>query len=163
MLTNNYYFYTMVNDRLHHLIHVLGMNPTSFAESVEVNVTVIFNIIKGRRSKPSFDLLSKIFARYDTLSSEWLVNGEGTIWKEEVVTSGQIAPASVNLENRVKELFVKIRLEYPSSYDAEELEELVTFLIRETNEQKQKLIMMYDRQKSLVKVLKEELKIKNRS
>jgi hypothetical protein len=150
----------MVNDRLHHFIHVLGLNPTSFAESVDVNVTVIFNIIKGRRSKPSYDLLRKIFSSYDKLNSEWLLTGEGTIWKEEVVTSGQIAPSNVNLENRIKELFTKIRLEHPASYDAEELQELVSFLMRESNEQKHKLIMMYDRQKSLVKVLKDELKLK---
>ncbi len=152
----------MVNDRLHHFIHVLGMNPTSFAESVDTNVTVIFNIIKGRRSKPSFELLQKIFNKYDKLNSEWLVNGEGAIWKEEVVTSGKVAPSNVNLENRITELLVKFRLEYPSSYDAEELEELVNFLMRETNEQKQKLILMYDRQKSMVKMLKQELKINSK-
>lgn len=150
----------MVNDRLHHLIHILGLNPSSFAESVDVNVTVIFNIIKGRRSKPSYDLLCKIFSSYGKLNFEWLLTGEGTIWKDEVVTSGQVAPSSINLENRIRELFVKVKLEYPASYDTEELEELVSFLMRETNEQKSKLIMMYERQKSLVKVLKDELKLK---
>ena len=57
------YFYKMVNDRLHHFINVLGMNPSAFAESVDTNAAVIFNIVKGRRSKPSFDLLEKIFNR----------------------------------------------------------------------------------------------------
>ncbi|MFK7953447.1 MAG: hypothetical protein AB8B73_11420 [Ekhidna sp.] len=153
----------MVNDRLHHFINVLGMNPSAFAESVDTNAAVIFNIVKGRRSKPSFDLLEKIFDRYDKLNSEWLMTGEGTIWKEEVVTSGKVAPSSVNLENRITELLIKLRLENTLSYETEELDELVGFLIRETNEQKQKLILMYDRQKSMVKMLKKELKIKDKS
>lgn len=153
----------MINDRLHHLIKVLDMTPTSFSESVDVNVTVIFNIIKGRRSKPSFDLLHKILSSYQELNSEWLLTGEGTIWKEEIVASGKVAPTNVNLENRIKELVVRLRLEYSASYDVEELDELVSFLMRETNEQKRKLIMMYDRQKSIVKVLKDELKLKGRN
>ena len=60
----------MINDRIHHLIKVMEMNPTSFSDSLEVSVTVIFNIIKGRRSKPSFELILKILKAYDKLNAE---------------------------------------------------------------------------------------------
>ncbi len=150
----------MINDRLNRLITVMEMNPTSFSDSVGVNVTVIFNIIKGRRSKPSYDLILKILKTYDKLNAEWLIKGEGTMWNDDVVLSQDIAPAQVNLENRVRELFVKLRVLQPDAYEVHELEELVSFVLEESDAQKNKLILMNDRQVGLVKMLRKQLKLK---
>jgi len=150
----------MINDRLHKLIRILDMNPTSFAESLDVSVTVIFNIIKGRRSKPSFELIHNILRTYDKLNAEWLITGEGSMWSDDVVTSKNFAPSHVNLVSRIKELFIKMRLEYPTSHEALELEELVNFLIEESSEQKNKLILLHERQEGMLNVLKRRLKLK---
>ena len=136
------------------------MNPTSFSDSLEVSVTVIFNIIKGRRSKPSFDLILNILRTYDKLNAEWLIKGEGAMWNDDIVTSAEVAPAHVNLKARIKELFVKMRLDRPDSHEALELEELVNFMMEETAEQKNKLILLHERQEGMLKVLKEKLKLK---
>ena len=61
-------------------------------------------------------------------------------------TSKEFAPSHVNLESRIKELFVKMRLGQPDSHEVLELEELVTFLIEESSEQKNKLILLHERQ-----------------
>ncbi len=150
----------MINDRINRLITILGKHPTSFAESVGVNVTVIFNIIKGRRSKPSFDLLLKILHTYDKLNAEWLIRGEGAMWNDDVVTSRYIAPTQVNLENRVRELFTKLRLKQPESYEVHELEELVGHVLEESNLQKNKLVLLHERQESMLAVLKDKLNLK---
>ncbi|MEO1253677.1 MAG: hypothetical protein AAFY41_02150 [Bacteroidota bacterium] len=150
----------MINDRIHKLIKVLDMNPTSFSDTLDVSVTVIFNIIKGRRSKPSFDLILKILKAYDKLNAEWLVKGEGPMWNDDIVTSAEIAPTLVNLNARIKELFVKLRLTQPESHEVLELEELVTYLIEESGEQKNKLILLHERQEGMLNVLKEKLKLK---
>jgi len=150
----------MINDRVHKLIRVLDMNPTSFAESLEVSVTVIFNIIKGRRSKPSYDLIHNILKTYDKLNADWLIKGEGSMWTDDVITSKEFAPSHVNLESRIKELFVKMRLGQPDSHEVLELEELVTFLIEESSEQKNKLILLHERQEGMLNVLKRKLKLK---
>ena len=136
------------------------MNPTSFAESLEVSVTVIFNIIKGRRSKPSYDLIHNILKTYDKLNADWLIKGEGSMWTDDVITSKEFAPSHVNLESRIKELFVKMRLGQPDSHEVLELEELVTFLIEESSEQKNKLILLHERQEGMLNVLKRKLKLK---
>ena len=150
----------MVNDRINRLITVLEMNPTSFSDSVGVNVTVIFNIIKGRRSKPSFDLLVKILHTYPNLNAEWLIRGEGAMWNEDQVNAKNIAPTHLNLENRIKDLFGRLRFDLPDSYEVHELEELVTFVLEETDAQKNKLILLNERQESMLNVLREKLKIK---
>ena len=150
----------MINDRVHKLIRVLDMNPTSFAESLEVSVTVIFNIIKGRRSKPSYDLIYNILKTYDKLNADWLIKGEGSMWTDDVITSKEFAPSHVNLESRIRELFVKMRLESPESHEVLELEELVSFLMEESTEQKNKLILLHERQEGMLNVLKRKLKLK---
>lgn len=150
----------MINDRIYRLIRVLDMNPTSFSDSLEVSVTVIFNIIKGRRSKPSFDLILNILKTYDKLNAEWLIKGEGPMWNDDIVTSSEITPSHVNLQARIRELFVKMRLQKPDSHEVMELEELVTYMMDESTEQKNKLILLHERQEGMLKVLKEKLKLK---
>ncbi len=150
----------MINDRIYKLIRVLDMNPTSFSDSLDVSVTVIFNIIKGRRSKPSFDLILNILKTYDKLNAEWLIKGEGSMWNDDIVTSSEIAPTHVNLQARIRELFVKMRVERPDSHEVLELEELVSFMMEETAEQKNKLILLHERQEGMLNVLKEKLKLK---
>ncbi|MEP1033122.1 hypothetical protein [Ekhidna sp.] len=136
------------------------MNPTSFSDSLDVSVTVIFNIIKGRRSKPSFDLILNILQTYDKLNAEWLIKGEGSMWNDDIVTSSEIAPSHVNLQARIRELFVKMRVDRPDSHEVLELEELVNYMMEETSEQKNKLILLHERQEGMLNVLKEKLKLK---
>lgn len=150
----------MVNDRINRLITVLEMNPTSFSESVGVNVTVIFNIIKGRRSKPSFDLLVKILNTYENLNAEWLIRGDGAMWNEDLTDTKGIAPTQLNLENRINSLFSRLKIDLPDSYEVHELEELVSFVLNETDAQKNKLILLNERQQNMLEVLKKRLKIK---
>ena len=150
----------MINDRIYKLIRILDMNPTSFSDSLKVNVTVIFNIIKGRRSKPSFDLILNVLKTYDKLSTEWLIKGRGSMWNDDIVTSLEIAPTHVNLQARIRELFIRIRLEHPASHEASELEELVTFMMDETSEQKNKLILLHERQAGMLGILREKLRLK---
>lgn len=150
----------MINDRINRLITVMEMNPTSFAESVGVNVTVIFNIIKGRRSKPSYELILKMLKTYDKLNAEWLIKGLGAMWSDDIVKSQEIAPSQVNLENRIRELFIKLRMTQPDAFEVHELEELVSFVLEESDAQKNKLILLNDRQEAMVNVLREKLKLR---
>lgn len=150
----------MINDRIQKLIRVLDMNPTAFSESLQVSVTVIFNIIKGRRSKPSFDLILNILRTYNKLSAEWLIKGEGSMWNDDIVTSAEFTPSHVNMEARIKELFLKMKVQHPDTYEVAELEELVTFMMEESAEQKNKLILLHERQEGMLNVLKEKLKLK---
>ncbi len=151
----------MINDRIHRLIQVLNMNPTSFSDSLNVSVTVIFNIIKGRRSKPSYDLINKMLTTYEKLNAEWLIKGNGSMWNDDIVTSEKFTPSNLQVELRIKELLLKLSLKNPDSHEYIELEELVSHMMSESSEQKYKLVVLHERQEGMIKLLKEKLKLRS--
>ena len=65
-----------VNDRLRQLIFDLKLNASSFAKQVGVSPGVMNNIVGGRLSKPSFEILEKIILKTG-VSSHWLITGHG--------------------------------------------------------------------------------------
>lgn len=72
-----------INERLSLLIKELGLNNNSFAKAIGVNPVVTFNIIEGRRTKPSFDLLEKIAFTFDNINIYWLIKGEGAMFRTQ--------------------------------------------------------------------------------
>ena len=139
------------------------MNTTTFAESLGVNVTVIYNIVKGRRSKPSFELLQKILDTNRDLSVAWFIKGEGSMWHDLVITAQSVSPSQLQVEDRIDELFTRLRISKQGSHEIQELEELVMFLLQEGVEQKRVLIVLYERQQNMVKSLQKKLKLKTKS
>ncbi len=66
-----------VRDRIALMIKVFAKNPNAFSAELGVPNTQIYNIIKGKRNKPSFDLLVKILETFPQIRVEWLVMGRG--------------------------------------------------------------------------------------
>ncbi len=123
-------------------------------------MTVIFNIIKGRRSKPSFDLLFKILHAYQNLNAEWLIKGEGEMWDEDLTNVEQVVPSHQEVQKRILNLFSRLKIDLSESYEIYELEELVSFVLEESNAQKSKLVLLNERQEQMLNILREKLKIK---
>ncbi len=72
----------IINDRIKHLISELGLNNNSFSNAVGVKPTVIYNIVDGRKSAPSYTLLNKIALSFDNIDMNWLITGSGNMLKE---------------------------------------------------------------------------------
>ncbi|AYQ31406.1 helix-turn-helix transcriptional regulator [Runella sp. SP2] len=79
-----------IAERFKVLIKELGKSNHSFALSIAKNSTTISNIVDGK-SKPGYELLETIFQVYPQVSRDWLLMGEGTIFRssENVVRSGE--------------------------------------------------------------------------
>lgn len=71
---------SVVNDRLLELIKELKMNKNSFSIKINVAPAVINNIIGGRRSRPSFDVMDKIKSKFPQVNMEWFVAGNGDMF-----------------------------------------------------------------------------------
>ncbi|MEG1794745.1 MAG: hypothetical protein RSF94_02540 [Rikenellaceae bacterium] len=71
-----------INERISLLIKLLGLNNNSFAKALGVNPTVTFNVISGRNTKPSYDLLEKIVFTYDNINTEWLLKEIGEVFTD---------------------------------------------------------------------------------
>ncbi|MFT6854421.1 MAG: transcriptional regulator with XRE-family HTH domain [Cyclobacteriaceae bacterium] len=148
-----------VNDRINSLIENVGSNPNAFAEKIGVNATVIYNIIKGRKSKPSFEVLQKIFSSYYALNVLWLIKGEGEIWVEEMHTEQSLIERKVTLDLQVKELLASVEANLLDDYIFPQLEELINSLTKENNDQKRKIKELYDKQNQILDVFRKRLNL----
>ncbi|MCX6216594.1 hypothetical protein [Spirosoma sp.] len=72
-----------INQRIAAIITELGMNPKTFAESLNKTPTAIYTILKGS-NKPGYDILEAILLVYPEISPTYLMRGEGEIMKVEV-------------------------------------------------------------------------------
>lgn len=105
-----------VNDRILHLIeNQLGGNKKKFAERIGFAPQVVFNIVSGRKSKPSFDVLEAIISSFDEISPEWLLTGKGAMLRGQSapeVAPPPSEPAFPGFIEKIQELSVKVgRLE----------------------------------------------------
>lgn len=72
-----------VSERIAHIIdNQFNGNKKKFAESIGYSAQVVSNIVSGRKSKPSYDVLKAIISTNDEIDSEWLLTGKGSMVKE---------------------------------------------------------------------------------
>ncbi|WP_258103466.1 helix-turn-helix domain-containing protein [Marinoscillum sp. MHG1-6] len=148
-----------INDRISELITTLQLNPNSFADAIGVKGTVIYNIVKGRRSKPSYDVLQKILLAYHGINANWLLNGEGDLWKDGVEIPAEVQPGYVLIENRLETLAAQLREDFGEHPAIDEIEELCSKLIEENVEQRYKIISLYEKQDQILDVIRKKLSI----
>ena len=71
-----------ISERLVELIKSLKMNNSSFAKSLGKPPTTI-NYIANGNNKPSFEVLETIVQVYPQINRDWLMAGEGEMFKEQ--------------------------------------------------------------------------------
>ena len=69
-------------ERIEHLIHELKLSARQFAEEIHVQPGTISNMMSGRNN-PSLEVMKRIMLRYPTLNPEWLIVGNGKMWRTE--------------------------------------------------------------------------------
>ena len=69
------------------------LKSSSFADKIGVNRATISHVLSGR-NKPSIDFLDKMIRAFPDLNSNWIVSGDGLMYKsdgvKEVVKSKNI-------------------------------------------------------------------------
>lgn len=146
-----------INERISNLIGALDSNPNSFADEIGVTSPVIYNIIRGRRSKPSYEVLQKILMAYTTLNANWLLRGEGDIWKEEEDKSYALDQGYSSIGKRIDYLANDLRQVLGVNTSLEELTELVQTILSENMKQKEKIRALYEKQDRILEVIKDRL------
>ncbi len=72
-----------MKDRLLKLITSEGLTPSVLADEMGVQRSGISHILSGR-NYPSFDFLQKLLTRFPKLNAEWLILGQGSMYKSSV-------------------------------------------------------------------------------
>ncbi len=58
-----------------------GLTPSKFAETIGIQRSAMSHIISGRNN-PSLDVLTKILERFNTVDSDWLLFGKGSMLRD---------------------------------------------------------------------------------
>lgn len=67
-----------MKDRIQKIIENYNLTSNSFAQEIEVNRSTISHILTGR-NKPSIEVVQKILKRFNSISSNWLLLGNGNM------------------------------------------------------------------------------------
>lgn len=70
-------------ERIEKIMHVEQLTSAQFAAEIGIQTSTLSHILNGRNN-PSLDVLKKILNRYPQISSDWLILGFGTIFREEL-------------------------------------------------------------------------------
>jgi len=69
-----------MKDRLSKIITSEGLSPSLLADKMGIQRSGISHILSGR-NYPSFDFLQKLLENYPQLNAEWLILGQGSMYK----------------------------------------------------------------------------------
>lgn len=72
-----------MKDRILELMNYLQMKPTSFANTTQIKLATLSQIINGRNN-PSLEVITKIHAAFNFLNLEWLLYGKGEMCNGEL-------------------------------------------------------------------------------
>jgi len=72
-----------MKERLLKIITSEGLTPSLLSEELGVQRSGISHILSGR-NYPSFDFLQKLLVRFPKLNAEWLLLGQGSMYKSSV-------------------------------------------------------------------------------
>jgi len=99
-----------VNERVAEIIEFYDLNVNSFSKRININSSVIHNIVKGKKdgskNKPSFMVLNKIILSFNNINADWLLTGRGRMLKNDQKTGTESLPIgeAEKLQNEIKEL-----------------------------------------------------------
>lgn len=83
-------------DRILLVIKSKNLTASKFADEIGVQRSGISHILSGR-NKPSLELIQKLLSRFPEIRTEWLINGNGQMYKElQLFNSDIITPEDLN-------------------------------------------------------------------
>jgi plasmid maintenance system antidote protein VapI len=81
-----------MKDRLLKIIKQYNLTSTRFADVLGVQRSGISHILSGR-NQPSYDFIVKLMKQYPEINPDWLIMGNGTIFRTAVKEKINIEPA----------------------------------------------------------------------
>lgn len=76
-----------MRERIKQIMEEKGLRLSSYADKIGVSRPTISQILgeNGRKNDPSMATISKILTTFPDISQAWLVNGEGPMYKRQIV------------------------------------------------------------------------------
>ncbi len=74
--------FRVMKERILQFIQSEQLSSTQFADTIGVQRSSVSHILSGRNN-PSFDFIRKILLTYHQIRAEWLILGEGVMYKSD--------------------------------------------------------------------------------
>jgi hypothetical protein len=71
-------------ERILELVDMKAKSKRDFASMIGIEQTLFNNYMIGKRSGMNFDIVDSILATFPDVSAEWLLRGEGKMYKSEM-------------------------------------------------------------------------------
>jgi hypothetical protein len=84
-------------ERILELVDMKAKSKRDFASMIGIEQTLFNNYMIGKRSGMNFDIVDSILATFPDVSAEWLLRGEGEMYKSE--TTGTNDPMIIKGES----------------------------------------------------------------
>ena len=82
-----------MHERIKRIIDEKGLQPSSFADKIQVSRGTISHILNGRND-PSKDTIDKILEKFPDISSSWFLRGEGPMYNRERIFVQPVSSSS---------------------------------------------------------------------
>lgn len=114
--------FSNINERISYIIETqCNGNQKKFAQIICFTPQVVFNIVSGRKTKPSFDVLNAIISSFVDIDARWLLTGKGEMLKKDTkggisqnitgnsnIQSGNDTTVTGDCKQRVEELQMQL-------------------------------------------------------
>jgi transcriptional regulator with XRE-family HTH domain len=89
-------------DRIQLIIKSKNLTASKFADEIGVQRSSISHLLSGR-NKPSLELIQKTLSRFPEIRTEWLINGNGQMYKElQLFNSDVLSAEELNNQLNIK-------------------------------------------------------------
>lgn len=85
-----------MKQRLQVLLEQEGLSPVRFAEIVGVQRSSVSHILSGRNN-PSLDFIQKILEAFPKVSSDWLISGKGSVYRDQSASVNTVPNQASNI------------------------------------------------------------------
>ena len=130
-----------VKERVEFLLKQTGLSQSDFAAKSGYSRAVLSNFLTGKTDKPRIDFLDAIKRAFPTLDLNWLITGEGDMWKGPPPSNLKDIPAPPSdsttrtlpeeqffnrlLVQKLEEAAEELKKSNPEAYRRLKLEELI--------------------------------------
>lgn len=125
-----------INQRIKELIDSLDLNINSFSKEIGLTNNVTIHRIVNDGSNPSLYTLESILEKYPQLNSEWLIRGNGEMWKGEkptLMTGKEAQEIRLKANMNEREWSAKLDVDINTIQDQEAAEQVTTYYRNRVN------------------------------
>ena len=125
-----------MKERIREILKNEKLTSAQFADRIGVQRSSISHILSGR-NKPGFDFIQKIIKNFPEINAEWLITGNGRIYKQKTKSEDLFeniikpGPDKALSENRLKENMTlpenSIPQYYKRSEESKKIERILVF------------------------------------